>query len=746
MQKPRTRTPIAACLLASLLTVLAGGCPQGIEAGADEFDLIPGPQGERGQPGEPGQPGLNCWDVNGNGVADPNEDVNLDGAFDARDCRGEDGGDGRNGLDGEAGASPFELIGDDAVFSQGRVGIGTDQPAELLHVAAMGLARMLVQTLDDTIASVRWGGQSAADSAEIWLDVPGSSFNIKAIGNTSRLRLLGANNGGVTIDVDGNVGVGTESPAARLHVVQSDIGDAVIVPGLRTEQTDTSPNVIGGGADNSVADGVVGAAIAGGGMPDDNGSGPNRIESSFGAIGGGFDNRAGLRAFVGGGQSNTANSIRSVIGGGSNNTIDQFGDAATIGGGRSNAATRTGTTIAGGQFNNAAADDVAIGGGNGNAAFDRRGTIGGGANNRAGVDDGDVNNQTFATVGGGSGNTAGGPFATVGGGSGNTASGSQASTVAGGFSNDASGSLATIGGGFANDATGTAATLCGGQINEASGFESFIGGGQDNAAGGQRAIIVGGQLNVASGNFAVIGGGQANEVSGLAGFVGAGQRNECAGSRSAILGGEDNRITGGLGAILAGDDCEVLAERGIAMGRRVKISNAHPGAILFADNTQEDFNSASFNEFAVRATGGVRMVTAVDSNGAPTAGARLSAGSGTWTSLSDRNAKEHFELVDPEAVLEKLAEIEISTWNYKTQDDSIRHMGPMAQDFFASFAIGEDERHITTVDADGVALAAIQGLERRLKEKDKRIAELERRIERLEGRFQRLEPLMGQGD
>jgi hypothetical protein len=34
----------------------------------------------------------------------------------------------------------------------------------------------------------------------------------------------------------------------------------------------------------------------------------------------------------------------------------------------------------------------------------------------------------------------------------------------------------------------------------------------------------------------------------------------------------------------------------------------------------------------------------------------------------------------------------------------------MAQDFYAAFGVGEDDTHITTVDADGVALAAIQGL------------------------------------
>jgi hypothetical protein len=83
-------------------------------------------------------------------------------------------------------------------------------------------------------------------------------------------------------------------------------------------------------------------------------------------------------------------------------------------------------------------------------------------------------------------------------------------------------------------------------------------------------------------------------------------------------------------------------------------------------------------------------------------------------------------------VLDKLCGLPLATWNYRSQDKSIRHLGPMAQDFHAAFQLGEDEKHITTVDADGVALAAIQGLNALLKEKDARISELEQRLAAIE--------------
>ena len=82
--------------------------------------------------------------------------------------------------------------------------------------------------------------------------------------------------------------------------------------------------------------------------------------------------------------------------------------------------------------------------------------------------------------------------------------------------------------------------------------------------------------------------------------------------------------------------------------------------------------------------------------------------------------------------------IAITAQEMPTQDPAIRHIGPMAQDFKAAFEVGEDDRHISTTDADGVAFAAIQGLNAVVKEKEARIVELERRLSLLESKIQRL--------
>jgi hypothetical protein len=192
------------------------------------------------------------------------------------------------------------------------------------------------------------------------------------------------------------------------------------------------------------------------------------------------------------------------------------------------------------------------------------------------------------------------------------------------------------------------------------------------------------------------------------------------------VGGGDNNIAGGINSMVGGGENNVAAgDFSVAVGRNVRINAAHDGAFVFADQMAFLFNSAALNEFAARATGGVRFVTAVNAAGTPIAGAILPAGGSAWLALSDENAKDNFQPVDNLFILEQVVEMPITSWNYETQDPSIRHIGPMAQDFFAAFNMGEDERYISTIDADGVALAAIQGLYHLVRQKDDEIATLQ---------------------
>ncbi|HWS99087.1 MAG TPA: tail fiber domain-containing protein [Pyrinomonadaceae bacterium] len=122
-------------------------------------------------------------------------------------------------------------------------------------------------------------------------------------------------------------------------------------------------------------------------------------------------------------------------------------------------------------------------------------------------------------------------------------------------------------------------------------------------------------------------------------------------------------------------------------------------------------------------------------------------GSVTATNVSnpsDRALKSNFSTVNPRAVLDRLAAVPVQTWNYKSEGETVRHMGPMAQDFKAAFDLGTDDKTISTVDSAGVTMAAVQGLYQLMLEKEKRNEELARTVERQGREIEQLRAELGQ--
>ncbi len=87
-----------------------------------------------------------------------------------------------------------------------------------------------------------------------------------------------------------------------------------------------------------------------------------------------------------------------------------------------------------------------------------------------------------------------------------------------------------------------------------------------------------------------------------------------------------------------------------------------------------------------------------------------------WVNASDANLKENFHPVDGEQLLDRIEALPISEWNYRTQSDTLKHIGPTAQDFKATFGVGSDGKSISTIDPSGIALAAIKELGRQNRE------------------------------
>jgi len=116
--------------------------------------------------------------------------------------------------------------------------------------------------------------------------------------------------------------------------------------------------------------------------------------------------------------------------------------------------------------------------------------------------------------------------------------------------------------------------------------------------------------------------------------------------------------------------------------------------------------------------------------------------SGALSQNSDVNAKVNISPVDGQEVLVSLAEIPISTWSYKNDSSGAQHMGPMAQDFYEAFELGQDNLHIAPLDTGGAALAAIQALYDLTLEKDAQITQLQEQNVELEARLEALEQLV----
>jgi len=332
------------------------------------------------------------------------------------------------------------------------------------------------------------------------------------------------------------------------------------------------------------------------------------------------------------------------------------------------------------------------------------------------------------------------------------------------FTNSVAGDFATIGGGYRNtiEAYASGSTIGGGDKNTiqiSSGFSTIAGGFFNTIeAYANGSTIGGGDQNTSQAYVlrSTIGGGSFNTIEAYANgsTIGGGYYNTIQTNANwATIPGGANNTAGGQCSFAAGKNAKAL----------------HDGSFVWSDTKGTDFASTGTNQFSIRASGGLRLDnstsqyfgyqtrqmlnlwgtqygigvqdyvhyfrtdaeggfywfsggthtnTAGNSGGGTTMMSLTGGGltvNGTFVSASDRNAKENFKPVDSLAVLDKVVALPLSEWNYK-HDSTARHIGPMAQDFYGAFGVGPDDKHIATVDADGVALAAIQGLNGKLEE------------------------------
>lgn len=372
-----------------------------------------------------------------------------------------------------------------------------------------------------------------------------------------------------------------------------------------------------------------------------------------------------------------------------------------------------------------------------NRVLGNYGTVGGGAANDAGTNQVPPSDSRFATVSGGQSNVASGGFSTIGGGVNNSAT-SNMTTVGGGFGNTATNSIATIAGGQGNSASGGWATVGGGIANSAAADGATIGGGggfspDGNIAMGTNSTIAGGThnfignpqcLNICGGpsgcgTNGAIGGGSGN-VAGNNSTVAGGIANKAC-FEATVGGGQSNTASGTFATVPGGSGNLAQGNGSFAAG--VNAQATDDNSFVWGDGSQTA-SSTGAKTFSVLAIGGIGFFPGGGSCGITNPG-NLTC-SGSITPGSDRHAKENFAPIDSGKTLERVVALPVSRWNFIGDGSTVQHIGPMAQDFYAAFKVGADDKHIATVDADGVALAAIQGLYKMLQERDAKIAKLEK--------------------
>jgi hypothetical protein len=425
-------------------------------------------------------------------------------------------------------------------------------------------------------------------------------------------------------DTNDSVGIGTSSPSTKLDV-NGDVffyGKATI--GSGHNNTGSHAVVLGGTSNTASADIAV---VCGGDA--------NTAQADAAVVSGGQGNTAsGLGSTVGGGAGNTSYGFLSSIAGGGMNDV---GDPATgnravsdysfIGGGGDNQAgddmstpdSTAYATVSGGESNSAMGKHSFVGGGQSNLSSGQGAVISGGKENQAlsvwtfiGGGHTNLASDSFAVVSGGVGNQATGGYSTTAGGIGNQASGNRA-TVAGGDSNDAEGYGSVVCGGFSNNADGTATFIGGGSSNTAIGTDATVSGGSSNYADGNNSIIGGGWDNHAESDYSTVGGGQSNYARDAYCFVGGGRNNSAgypdgdpnSAYYSTVGGGFQNHAYGRYSTVPGGDNCTAIGQFSFAAGKMAKAK--HDGSFVWADNTTENFESDTTNQFKIRAENGMTV-------------------------------------------------------------------------------------------------------------------------------------------
>jgi len=690
----------------------------------------------------------------------------------------------------------------------GNVGIGTTMPTAKLHLA--GTAGVDgIRFPDGTLQTTAGGGSSAAWNLN---GNSGTTPGTQYLGTTDNVALnFRVNNQRVMRFEPSAIGPNVLGGFSGNTITSGVIGATIAGGG----QTDDG----GGGPDNNRVTDEFGTIGGGRGNQagDNAGAVFDRVNST---VGGGYSNTAsGYGSTVGGGEGNTADGSGSTVGGGGGNTAD--GSGSTVGGGQGNSASGGWSTVGGGQGNTAMGLYSAVPGGYSNEAGGDYSLAGGHrakVRDAAASGDADGDEGTFVWADSTDADfTSSGPdqflIRAAGGVGINTNSPTDPLTVNGVIRSVTGGfefpdgtlqtTAATGGGGAGNTldqaydqggpGAGRTITADAGAVNIAGTAGLTVNG---TVGIGTTSPGAGVKLHVKSnGNTLALEGTDHAYMEFYPDGLAAGRKGWLGYGDSAPSDTElriSSEYTDGYVVLMTEGTRRLIADSSgrVGIGKYPVMTLDVNGPAFFEGNSMYLRNPGApagmqtWGAVVQSANGNFLLGRAPDSptvgnlsttnlaifqngnigigNAAPThplhmgSGAHCTAG-GAWTNASSRELKENFAQTDVESVLLRLAALPIRSWNYRKESAGIRHIGPTAEEFHEAFRLGGDDESIATIDADGVALAAIQGLHQVVQEKDCAIVDLQSEISdlrsqnantanrnaELEARLARIERMIG---
>ena len=534
------------------------------------------------------------------------------------------------------------------------------------------------------------------------------------------------------VRASGGVGINTNNPGSAALAVNGDtvLNGTVYLNG----------NIIGGSSANVISNGFVGAFIGGGGI---GGIQRNTVGANYASVLGGIGNVA----------SGVYSTAMGAFAKASGNTATALGSSIASGG----LATSMGSGTASGDFSTAMGKNTVASGVN-STAMGTNSLASGDSSVAMGYDTKATNDYATAmgaaTKASGAVSTAMG-LLTVASGTYSTAMGIQ--TVASGTYSTAMGNQTVANGTNATAmgnnavASGDYSTAMGGDTTASGGYSTAFGhlstASFFNATAFGLGSLASGNTSTAMGNQTIASGNSSTAMGYLANaahegtFVWADRSLGTPFTSSALnqfliraLGGVGIGTTNPMASIgypsgWEGVHIKSPGANGLEIIQGATSARLHLRADSNVTNYSQDFaiaNGANKVDFMWLGTGLANRLIAMT---IATNGNLIVTGTVTANGVllaSDRNAKENFKSVSPAQVLQKVAALPITEWNYKANGADVRHVGPMAQDFQDAFGLnGGDDKHISVVDESGVALAAIQGLNEKV-ESGKLKAEMER--------------------